>query len=106
MTSELRCEETAKSWPCDVPGRGNSKFKGLVEVRFPGRRARDSRDWGECCFLREEFRASHRSCGNQDRRRKGLGKVRGSSLDWPMGGSGVNPAPKSCLSVARNRCSL
>ena len=35
MTSELRCEETAKSWPCDVPGRGNSKFKGLVEVRFP-----------------------------------------------------------------------
>ena len=30
MTSELRCEETAKGWHCDIPGRENSKFKGLV----------------------------------------------------------------------------
>ena len=83
-----------------------SEAKKIGESVQTKERARDSRDWGECCFLREEFRASHRSCGNQDRRRKGLGKVRGSGLDWPMGGSGVNPAPKSCLSVARNRCSL
>ena len=85
MTSELRCEETAKSWPCDVPDRGNSKFKGLVEVRFPGGRARDSRDRGERCFLRKEFRASHRRCGNQDRRRKGLGKVGALALTGPWG---------------------
>lgn len=36
---------------------------------------------------------------NQDQRRKGLGKVGGSGA-LAHGGSGVNPVPKSCLSVA------
>ena len=39
VTFELRCEETIRSWPCDVLGRGNSKVKGLVSGGIPQRQS-------------------------------------------------------------------